>query len=215
MIRCVYRGIVGALALGFLAIVLAGALPVGPLMYRTLLVADPPRHADAIVVLGGGVYDENLPVSETTARLVQGLRLYHRGYAPLIILTGGNPDRPAIPESAAMARVAEDLGIPRDVLVVETVADRTATQAEAVARIARARSLRTILLVTSPEHSYRAARVFRKTGLDVVSTPMLPQRLPRMTVTLDPRSIVRQAAALSPMVYEYVAIALYWSRGWL
>jgi uncharacterized SAM-binding protein YcdF (DUF218 family) len=215
VIRRAYRGVVRVVALGFLAIVLSGVLPVTPFLYRRLVVADPPRRADAVVVLGGGILDEDSPGTGTTIRLVHGLRLHHRGYAPLLILTGGNPVTPEVPESAVMARVARELGTPADVLVLERVADRTATQGEAVARLARARGVRTILLVTSPEHSYRAARVFRKTGLEVISTPVDPRRFPRGAIAFSPPYILERICGLVPIAYEYAAIALYWWRGWL
>jgi uncharacterized SAM-binding protein YcdF (DUF218 family) len=215
MIRRTARLFTSTIVLAVVAVVLMGVLPVVPLLYRLMLVADPPRRADVIVVLGGGVIDEELPGHGTTARLVHGLRLHHRGYAPLVILTGGNPVDPRTPESAVMARVAGELGVKPEVLIVETVADRTATQSEAVARIARARGIRSVLLVTSPEHSFRAARVFRKTGLDVISTPVIGQRLPGLTVQVHPLRVLNRMVALIPWAYEGAALAQYWWRGWL
>src|ERR1051325_7794777 len=189
MIARLYRRAASALALTAVVVIAAGALPIAPALYRALLVRDPLRHADAIVVLGGGVYDGELPAPSMTSRLVHGLRLRPRGYAPVVILTGGNPVQPELPEASVMARVAEELGTNPRELIVERVADRTATQGEAVARIARERGFHTILLVTSAEHSYRSARVFRKTGLDIDSAPVVPQRLPRLSVVLGPRQI--------------------------
>jgi uncharacterized SAM-binding protein YcdF (DUF218 family) len=197
------------------ALVLSGVLPVEPLLYRFAVVSDPPRRADAIVVLGGGIFDEGLPSHASTSRLVHGLRLQRRGYAPIVILTGGNPVDPTVPESMVMRRVAEELGTKPEILVVEATAARTATQSEAVARIARARGIHSILLVTSAEHSFRAVRSFRKTGLDVVSTPVVGQRPPRVSLELRPIRIVERVLALIPWGYEAVAIGLYWWRGWL
>ena len=215
MIRRVARFLTTALIVVVVTIILMGVLPVGAVLYRLMLVADPLRRADAIVVLGGGVIDDDLAGASTTVRLVYGLRLHHRGYAPLVILTGGNPVDPIVPESVVMRRVAEELGTKPEVLVVETVAARTATQGEAVARIARERGVRIILLVTSPEHSLRAARVFRKTGLTVISTPVVSRRPPRLSVTIHPYRVTERLAALMPWAYEAVAIGLYWWRGWL
>jgi len=192
MLARLYRRTASVLAVAVLVVILAGALPVAPALSRALLVRDALRPADAIVVLGGGIHDADLPSTSSTARLVHGLRLQHRGYAPVVILTVGNPDNPAIPEASVMARVAGELGIDRRVLIVERVADRTATQGEAVARIAKERGFRTLLLVTSPEHSYRSVRVFRKTGLEIVSAPVAPQKLPRLSIVISPRGIVEE-----------------------
>ena len=215
MIQRAYRRLTSLLALVLVLVVLAGVFPVAAAFTRRLLVADPPRRADAIVVLGGGVHDARTPSAITTTRLVHGLRLHHRGYAPVVILTGGNPLDPAVPEAAVMALVAQEVGVPPGALVVERTAARTSTQGEAVARIARERGIRSILLVTSAEHSYRSVRVFRKTGLDVISTPAIPQRLPRLSIALEPQYVFARVCALQSVVYESVALALYWWRGWL
>ena len=214
MIQRVYRRVTSLLALVFVLLVLVGVFPVAPAMLHLLLVADPPRRADAIVVLGGGVYDAQTLAGETTTRLVHGLRLHHQGYAPLIILTGGNPLDPSVPEAAVMALVAQQIGTKPDILIVEREAARTAAQGEAVARIARERHIRSILLVTSPEHSYRSARVFRKSGLDVISTPAVT-RPPRLSITLRPHLVFERVCWMRPIAYESVALALYWWRGWL
>jgi uncharacterized SAM-binding protein YcdF (DUF218 family) len=215
MIQRAYRRLTSALALVFVLLVLAGILPVAPAFARLMVVADPPRHADAIVVLGGGVHDARTLSAGTTTRLVHGLRLHHRGYAPVVILTGGNPVDPAVPEAGVMALVAQELGTRPGVLIVERTAARTTTQGNAVARIARERGIRSILLVTSAEHSYRSVRVFRKAGLDVISTPVVAQRPPRLSVVLEPRFVFERVCALQNVAYESVAVALYWWRGWL
>lgn len=215
MIRRATRSLGTVLAVLFIVTVLAGVLPVGPALFRVLVVVDPPRNADAIVVLGGGVHNADMPSTGTTARLVHGLRLHHRGYAPAVILTGGNPVAPDIPESVVMARVATELGTRPELLIVEKVADRTATQAQAVARLARERNIRTILLVTSGEHSWRSVRLFRKTGLTVISTPVVANPRPPLRVAVHPLRIADRIAGLLPITYEAGAIALYWWRGWL
>jgi len=214
MIRRATRWFSTLVMLVVMMLVVASILPVGGILYRVLLVADPPRPADAIVVLGGGVFDADTATTSTAARLVHGLRLYRRGYAPLVILSGGNPIDPRLPESVVMRKIAEELGAPPNVLLVETEAARTATQGDAVARIARARGIRTILLVTSPEHSRRAAHVFRKTGLTVISTPVARQRPPKLSIAYHPLEIMKRMTALLDFAYEGAATALYWWRGW-
>jgi len=215
MIRRAAHRTTALLAIVFVVIVLAGILPVGPVAYRLLVVTEEPRRADAIVVLGGGIVDDNLLGLQTTARLVYGLRLLHHGYAPLVILTGANPVKPQVPESVVMRRVAEDIGAAPQVLVVETDGERTATQGAAVARLARSRGIRRILLVTSAEHSYRASRVFRRTGLEVISTPVVPQRPPRLSIAVHPLDVTDRLVDLVPVLYESGAIVMYWWRGWL
>jgi uncharacterized SAM-binding protein YcdF (DUF218 family) len=198
-----------------LAVFLAGMLPLRAWLGPLLVVSDPLRPAEAIVVLSGGVEDADTLSPASALRLVHGLRLWKRGLAPVLILTGGNPVDPTVPEAGVMARVALELGVPASALIVERAADRTATQAREVARIARQRGIRTVLLVTSPLHSYRAAAAFRKAGLDVVSVPPATRQARAELIVLNPVKVYERLLALDPVAYEYVAIALYWWNGWL
>lgn len=200
----------------FLALLAAGILPVGYWLSRPLVERQLPRHADAIVILGGGVEDAETPSALTLYRLRYGLRLFRQGFAPLVILTGGNPLVPTVPESGVMARVAVmEFGISASSLIVEREAARTATQAQAVARIARERGIRSVLLVTSAIHSHRAARAFRKTGLEVISTPARANGPPLLRIALKPHDVLLRIGGLGTIGYEYGAILLYWWREWV
>lgn len=191
---------------------------------RPLVVYAPLARVDAIVVLGGGVRPDGELSEATQRRLVYGLRLLRQGYAPTIILTGGNPEDPVVPESAEMARVAHELGFPSSSFIVETRASRTSAQARAVAEIARTRGFRTVLLVTSPTHSYRALRTFRKTGLETLPgtidpllrpVPVKPERWWQRWFALTPGKALGRVNLAAQTAYEYVALALYWYRGWI
>jgi uncharacterized SAM-binding protein YcdF (DUF218 family) len=208
------RARAAALAL-LLALLASGVLPVATWLARPLAVADPLRPADAVVVLGSGVIDAQTLDRETVVRLVHGIRLWSRGLAPVLIVSGANPRDPAIFEADVMARVAGDLGVPATSLVVEREGDRTWTQGQAVARIARERGLRSVLLVTSPLHMYRARRVFHRAGIETVAAPTVvyPDSVTR--VTLNPLDVLQRLGSLSPVLYEYAALALYRWRGWI
>ena len=204
-----------AAAVLLVGLVVSGVLPVATWLARPLAVADPLRPADAVVVLGGGVIDAQTPGRETLVRLVHGIRLWNRGLAPLLIVTGANPREPSVPEADVMARVATDLGVPPDRLVIERKGERTWTQGQAVARIARERGLRSVLLVTSPPHMYRAQRVFRRAGLETVAAPTVVYPGSITRVALNPLDVLQRVGALSPVLYEYAAVALYRWRGWM
>lgn len=200
----------------FLALLAAGILPVEYWLSRPLVDRELPRHADAIVILGGGVEDAETASAPTLYRLRYGLLLFRRGFAPVILLTGGNPLVPTVPESGVMARVAEmEFGISPSSLIVEREAARTATQARAVARIARERGMRAVLLVTSAIHSYRAARAFRKAGLEVISTPAGGIGPPLPQIALKPHDVLVRIGGLGTIGYEYGAILLYWWLEWI
>lgn len=191
---------------------------------QALVVRAPVEKADAIVVLGGGVRFDGELSDPTQRRLVYALRLFRKGYAPVVILTGGNPTIPDLPESEQMERVARELGFSSGSFIVETKAKRTSEQAVAVAEIVRARQMKSVILVTSPLHSYRALQTFRKAGILVIPgtmDPLLkppPRPLPtcwQRWFAIAPGRILERIDQSRTLLYEYAALALYWWNGWI
>jgi|GEM_PF-2271867 len=81
-----------------------------------------PRIKDIVVLGGGFQFDLELPPisqlgEDTMFRLAEGVRLYRKAPGAKLILSGGAPPG-RVPEAAAMAQVAEALGVsPQDILV--------------------------------------------------------------------------------------------------
>jgi len=133
--------------------------------------------ADAIVVLGGGdrygwlaipdIDADELPYS----RVAAGARAYEAGRAPLVILSGGRGGRHT--EAEGMARAMRRLGVPDSALLLEQHSRDTRDNALFTARLAQARGVRHVLLVTSAVHMPRASLWFRDAGITVtaVSVP--------------------------------------------
>lgn len=105
--------------------------------------------------------------------------LFHAGLVPRLMLSGGGSHRDN-PESGAglMLRVVLDLGVPRDVVLVE---DRSRTTFENVSRsVALLGELdlldaaRTILLVSCPWHMRRVSLIARAGFPDHVGTRCCP-----------------------------------------
>lgn len=189
---------------------------------RPLEVYAPVERAEAIVVLGGGVRFDGELREASLRRLVYALRLFRKGYARVMILTGGNPEIPELSEAGQMERVARELGLAPDRLIVETEAKRTSEQARAVAQIVRERQLGSVIVVTSPIHSYRALRAFKKAGIPVVpgtADPLLtpPRPVPwwQWWFALTRGRILERVNLASAVLYEYAALVLYWWKGWI
>ena len=170
------------LAVGGLATLLLAALPgvSRPLMaglerpYPPRPAADCPR-AEAIVLLGGAV--QPLLAGETRGRLHRGsdrvweaAQLWHAGCAPWVVVSAGGLIEPPVVagESAALADLLIDLGVPASALIVE--ADSRNTQGNAAfTRAALAPlGLRRVLLVTSAWHLRRAVALFAREGFEVL-----------------------------------------------
>ncbi len=110
------------------------------------------EHAGAIVVISGG---------ETDERISEGVNLYKENYSREIIFSGAAAEG-SVSNAAAMRNIAIKEGVrPSDILIDETSVD-TEENAANVAKIVKANSINSIILVTSPYHQRRAYDAFRK-----------------------------------------------------
>ena len=133
---------------------------------------------DSIVVLGGAVVPPMLPdfpdpsLTNASDRVWHAARLYKRGVAPRIIVTGGNvllnEGRPTTTEAEAMRLFLTDLGVPRDAIVEEGKAINTIQNIRFVRELVKDKK---VALVTSAFHMPRTLRLARLAGLDVAAFP--------------------------------------------
>jgi len=149
--------------------------------------------AGAIVVLGG---------PESERRTIQGILLYRRGLAPLVVFSG-------IPlEVQTRQRLGRDLGLPPAAVLTEDTAHTTRDEAVKVGATLHARGIRRILLVTDPLGMRRAQAVFERGGFEVLPVPSAGQ-----ADLLGPPQ-VQLEFALS-VVEEAAARLYYWLMGYL
>lgn len=151
-----------------LALVLAyGArFPLLNAVGRFLVVQDRLERADVIIVLSGGRGDE---------RMRQAAELYQQGYAPLVLLSGGE-EMAGISVPEMLRRQALALGIPADALLSEPDSTSTGEQARYLRPLLEPRGVRRVIVVTSSYHSRRTRRLFRKgfegSGIDIRVYPV-------------------------------------------
>jgi uncharacterized SAM-binding protein YcdF (DUF218 family) len=144
--------------------------PLANFAHARFVTAPRVEPARAIVVLGAGADDDYL-TERSLRRTVHGLRLFHRGLAPLIVLHGPRDGAGAITEAAARAELARDLGVPEGAILL---AGGRTTQEEAQqswARLAPQGATR-ILLVTGSHHMWRARALFERQGFEVLPAPV-------------------------------------------
>jgi uncharacterized SAM-binding protein YcdF (DUF218 family) len=146
---------------------------------RAAAKAAPTCCYDAIVVLGGGIapaappYIPEPDLNDSADRIWQGARLYHRGVAPRIIVSGGNPTAEAggaavMSEAEAMRLFLLDLGVPAAAIVIEDRSLNTIQNINGVRELVKGGR---VALVTSAVHMPRALRLARIAGLDVAAFP--------------------------------------------
>lgn len=170
------RGIAAAALLGLLALSLP---PVAEALMRGLedrppIAAEQLARAQAIVILGGGMYKAAPEYGTDTVerwtleRLRYGAYLQKRSGLPILV-TGGAPYG-GRPEGEAMKEAVErDFG--GKVQWVETKARDTAENAAYSATMLKAGGLSRIALVSSAWHLPRAIDLFERQGFEVLAAP--------------------------------------------
>jgi len=147
--------------------------------------------ADAIVPLGGILGPLSTPgrvanVNEAGERLEAGIALWQAKKAPWLVFTGGRAPWSDLPETEGVqvARLAVARGVPADQIQVTREVGNTADEARAVRDLMAERGWKKIILVTSAWHMRRAARQFRKAGVDFIPFPVDYQVTPLQPFTL-------------------------------
>jgi uncharacterized SAM-binding protein YcdF (DUF218 family) len=134
---------------------------------------DQAARADAIIVLGAAAYDAKpSPVFEE--RIRHGLDLYQKGYAPLLIFTGGYGGSGArFSESQVARRYALKQGVPDEAILIETASRTTRQNLIEARRLMQQRKLHRVIIVSDPLHMARALRLCKELGIDALasSTP--------------------------------------------
>ncbi|MCM8811736.1 MAG: YdcF family protein [Candidatus Omnitrophica bacterium] len=203
--RRVIKSVVGAAAL-------VGLLLYTPLPWwaaSPLKISEPPRPADAIVVLGGGVGESGKAGQGYEERVQQAVALYRRGLAGKILFSSGYIH--IFHEPEVMKALAVSLGVPASDILLETEAANTRENALQVAEIASANGWQSILLVSSPYHMRRAELTFakQKPQLNVISVPVdnsLFYARKRIGMTWE---------QLLGILHEYLALVYYRLKRWI
>jgi uncharacterized SAM-binding protein YcdF (DUF218 family) len=138
-----------------------------PAIGTALVVADPPANADAVVPLGG----------DMGARVRYAADLLAAGHAPLLLITDLIPGSAGELRSKEHAAQAIAHGVPAARLVyAERVVRSTYQELLAVRELAGRQGWRSLIIVTSPEHTRRtrlmADEVFAASGIAVAVRPV-------------------------------------------
>ncbi|MDB5046251.1 MAG: hypothetical protein JWQ08_2301 [Deinococcus sp.] len=168
-----------------------------------------PVQADAVVVLGAGVWCGTGALEPSSlARLIRGMELWRAGFAPALTVSeqSGLIGPKSCPKLSDLERASIEGLYPSGGPQVLTLSNVTTTTDEAarVRELARVRGWKRVLLVTSPSHSARAARLFRAQlaplGVAVTSVNAPETRFdPTLPLPLD------RLAALRVLLYEGIS----------
>jgi uncharacterized SAM-binding protein YcdF (DUF218 family) len=134
---------------------------------------------EAIVVLGGGIAPAIPPwlpdpdLNSAADRLWYAARLYRRGVAPKVIVSGGDPlarygGVPSVTEAVAMTRFLIDLGVPESAIVSEARSNNTRENIRLVRALVQDKP---VALVTSGYHMPRALQLAERDNLNAAAFP--------------------------------------------
>ena len=132
-----------------------------------------------------------------------------------MLVSGGkvDPGSSGPPGAEVMHAFLSQQGVDAADLITESRSRTTYENAVESCRLLRERGVRKILLVTDAVHMHRAARCFRKQGVEVVPAPC-NHRATEFDLSLfaflpDPRA----AAGLQEAAHEWLGLAWYWLQG--
>ena len=131
---------------------------------------DQASPADAIVVLGAAQYNGR-PSPVFRARLTHAAALYQRGFAPVVLVTGGVGTGDSLNEAIVGRDYLARLGLARNALVALPAGDDTFASLAEVARWFRGREQRRVLLVSDGFHMLRLRIIAARLGLQPLTSP--------------------------------------------
>jgi uncharacterized SAM-binding protein YcdF (DUF218 family) len=213
------------LTASYLALYLCATPLVGYFALASLEWSQPPliqRPADtqAVVILGGyirpaaGFRRQPELGEDTLYRCLEGARLYHQGAPCLIVVSGGAVDET---DGWACAPQMRDfltrLGVAAGDVIIEDRSRTTWENAVESNKLLEQRGIRKAVLVTDAAHLFRAARCFRKQGLEIVCGGC---RYRATGSPLELKSFLPNPGGARGLQYawhEWVGTASYWLCG--
>lgn len=176
----------------------------------------PEPRGDAIVLLGGGVFDgapdlsgKGAPSGEMLSRMATAVRLQKKLGVPVIV-SGGKVFESRSPEAPIVRRFLVDLGVPPGKILLDDRSRDTVENARNACRICTERGFRAPIVVTSAYHMRRAVLSIEKAGMKAMPFPAGFRTWPGKTLERadyfpDAASLASTAAA----VREYIGLFVY------
>lgn len=135
--------------------------------------SDNKTKSDAILVLGAKSYKGNVYNPCLEARVQHAVGLYKQGYAARMIMSGGNDNEDNSNEAATMSKIAREQNVPANKIILENKSSSTYENIRFTKRVMEENNLKSVIIVTEPFHSPRAALIARSAGLDFSMSPTL------------------------------------------
>ncbi|MDO5639800.1 MAG: YdcF family protein [Neisseria sp.] len=122
-------------------------------------------HADAAVVLGAAAWDKR-PSPVFQERINHAITLYQGGRVDKLVFTGGTPKKGFMTEAEVGRRYAIKQGVPARDIVFENTSRDTYQNLLNIKPLLREHDIASIVIVTDPYHTARAAVMAHDLGLN-------------------------------------------------
>ena len=123
------------------------------------------KKLDYVVVHGAGLMGKRV-TPLLAARINRGIEVYRRNPGSKIIMSGGQGPDEEIPEAVAMAKYAEEKGVPKKDIIVEDKSKTTRENLIFSHRLIKSDSR--FAIVTNSYHVYRALVLAKRLGLQCI-----------------------------------------------
>jgi uncharacterized SAM-binding protein YcdF (DUF218 family) len=128
------------------------------------------KGAQAILVFGAAQY-YGRPSAVLRARLDHASDLYHQGFSPVIVVTGGRQPGDQFTEATASADYLHGRGVPDEDILREVSGHSSWQSLAAAASFLKARHISRVILVSDPFHSLRIKAMASELGLEASTSP--------------------------------------------
>jgi glycosyltransferase involved in cell wall biosynthesis/uncharacterized SAM-binding protein YcdF (DUF218 family) len=173
-----------------------------------LVKNSPAKSSDAIVIFALEGEPSFVSLSYPK-RATDALALYQAGHARRVFITSSRES--SVSESEVIRALLVKQGVPAEaVSVLESTSRSMAESVKLTATKMRLAGIRKVLLVSAPYTSLRASLVWEEQAPDIEVT--VPPAIDNPPMHVQWQSNVRVIRAV---VYEYLAVAYYWIKGWL
>ena len=131
-----------------------------------------PLHADCILILGAGVWDDGRPSYMLEDRLLRGIQLYENGASDRLLMSGDHGSK-EYDEVNVMKQFAVDRGILSEHIFMDHAGFSTY---ESIYRTRDIFEAEKIIIVTQKYHLYRALYIAEKLGLEAYGVASYPRQ---------------------------------------
>jgi len=179
------------------------------------------KHYDVVVVLTGMAEltqsdDSNVEFGAAVDRILKGIDLIKTNTADFLLISGGDGALISTGKSEAeiLKRFAVRAGILEEKIIIDPISVNTYQNAVETMKLLESRNLKSVLLVTSAFHMFRADGCFKKQGIIADLLPV--DFYSHSSVYKDFRDFLPSSQSLAifnRFLHELVGITVYFLTG--